>query len=43
VPTLVEWDSSIPQWSILRAEAEAAQAILDRLAPDICRSADAGR
>jgi uncharacterized protein (UPF0276 family) len=38
VPTLVEWDSSIPEWSVLRAEAEAAQAILDRH-----RSANAGR
>jgi uncharacterized protein (UPF0276 family) len=43
VPTLVEWDSSIPEWPILRAEAEAAQAILDRHAPDIRRSGDAGR
>src|SRR5258707_1122617 len=34
VPTLVEWDSSIPEWPALRAEAEAAQAILDRHAPD---------
>jgi uncharacterized protein (UPF0276 family) len=30
VPTLVEWDSEIPDWPVLRAEAEAAQAILDR-------------
>ena len=30
VPTLVEWDSDIPDWSILKAEAAAAQAILDR-------------
>ena len=30
VPTLVEWDSSIPDWPILKAEAAAAQAILDR-------------
>lgn len=43
VPTLVEWDSSIPEWPVLRAEAEAAQAILDRHASDNCRSADAGR
>jgi len=42
VPTLVEWDSSIPEWPVLRAEAEAAQAILDRHASDNCRSADAG-
>jgi uncharacterized protein (UPF0276 family) len=43
VPTLVEWDSRIPEWPVLRAEAEAAQAILDRHAPDIRRSANAGR
>jgi len=30
IPTLVEWDSNIPEWSVLRAEAAAAQAILDR-------------
>jgi uncharacterized protein (UPF0276 family) len=29
VPTLVEWDSEIPAWPILKAEAAAAQAILD--------------
>jgi uncharacterized protein (UPF0276 family) len=30
IPTLVEWDSNIPEWQILRAEAGAAQLILDR-------------
>ncbi|MBV8662217.1 MAG: DUF692 domain-containing protein [Hyphomicrobiales bacterium] len=30
VPTLIEWDSSIPDWPVLKAEAAAAQAILDR-------------
>ncbi len=30
VPTLVEWDSKIPDWPVLQAEAAAAQAILDR-------------
>jgi uncharacterized protein len=30
IPTLVEWDSDIPDWSVLKAEAAAAQAILDR-------------
>jgi uncharacterized protein len=30
IPTLIEWDSKIPAWPILRAEAVAAQAILDR-------------
>jgi uncharacterized protein len=29
VPTLIEWDSDIPDWPILQAEAVAAQAILD--------------
>ncbi|MFC6488833.1 DUF692 domain-containing protein [Nitratireductor sp. GCM10026969] len=29
VPTLVEWDSAIPKWPVLKAEAAAAQAILD--------------
>ena len=32
IPTLIEWDSDIPPWPILRAEATAAQAILDRFA-----------
>jgi uncharacterized protein len=32
IPTLIEWDSQIPAWPILRAEAAAAQAILDRFA-----------
>ncbi len=30
IPTLVEWDSDIPDWRVLKAEAVAAQAILDR-------------
>jgi uncharacterized protein len=30
IPTLIEWDSEIPAWPILRAEAASAQAILDR-------------
>lgn len=32
VPTLIEWDSKIPDWPVLQAEAAAAQAILDRRA-----------
>ncbi len=35
VPTLIEWDSNIPDWPVLQAEAAAAQAILDR-----CRIAE---
>jgi uncharacterized protein len=30
IPTLIEWDSNIPEWPILSAEAAAAQFILDR-------------
>jgi hypothetical protein len=30
VPTLIEWDGNIPDWPVLKAEAAAAQAILDR-------------
>jgi uncharacterized protein (UPF0276 family) len=30
IPTLIEWDSEIPEWPVLKAEAVAAQAILDR-------------
>jgi uncharacterized protein (UPF0276 family) len=30
IPTLIEWDSNIPEWSILKAEAAVAQTILDR-------------
>jgi uncharacterized protein (UPF0276 family) len=30
IPTLVEWDSNIPDWPVLKAEAAAAQAVLER-------------
>ena len=30
IPTLIEWDSEIPEWPRLAAEAEAARKILDR-------------
>ncbi len=30
VATLIEWDNDVPDWPTLRAEAEAAQAILER-------------
>jgi uncharacterized protein len=39
VPTLIEWDSNIPDWSILKAEATAAQAILDRYKRDVRHAA----
>jgi uncharacterized protein len=29
IPTLVEWDNAVPEWSVLRDEAGAAQRILD--------------
>ncbi len=29
-PTLVEWDNDVPEWSVLKAEADAADAILAR-------------
>ena len=32
MPTLIEWDSDIPDWPVLKAQAAAAQAILDRRA-----------
>ncbi len=32
IPTLIEWDADIPDWPVLKAEAAAAQAILDRRA-----------
>jgi uncharacterized protein len=35
LPTLVEWDSNIPDWPVLEAEAAAAQAILDRCGASI--------
>jgi uncharacterized protein (UPF0276 family) len=42
VPTFIEWDSNIPDWPVLRAEAMVAQAILERYAPTIRWSANAG-
>src|SRR5258706_13870586 len=34
IPTLVEWDSDLPDWPLLKAQADAAKAIMDRHAPD---------
>ncbi|MEM9999360.1 MAG: DUF692 domain-containing protein [Pseudomonadota bacterium] len=31
IPTLVEWDSDLPEWPVLRAEAEAANAIITKI------------
>lgn len=30
LPTLIEWDNDVPVWPVLKAEAAAAQTILDR-------------
>lgn len=30
IPTLVEWDADLPDWPVLRAEADAANTILNR-------------
>jgi len=38
IPTLIEWDSKIPEWSVLKAEAAAAQAILSRVRSSSLRS-----
>jgi uncharacterized protein len=43
IPTLVEWDSNLPDWPLLRAEADKARMILDRHAHDLPRRAYAGR
>jgi len=32
IPTLIEWDSDLPDWPVLRAEAAAADRILDEAA-----------
>src|ERR1700746_899645 len=39
VPTLIEGDSNIPDWAVLKAEAAAAQAILDRCQRDMRHAA----
>ena len=39
IPTLIEWDSNVPDWPVLKAEAVAAQAILDRYQRDVRRAA----
>jgi uncharacterized protein (UPF0276 family) len=35
IPSLIEWDSDIPDWPVLKAEAASAQAILDRHAAKV--------
>jgi uncharacterized protein (UPF0276 family) len=39
IATLIEWDSQIPDWPVLKAEAAAAQAILDRHHRDLSHAA----
>src|SRR5262249_31850167 len=40
IPTLVEWDNDIPDWPVLRAQAEAAERLLaDARARSPCASA----
>jgi uncharacterized protein (UPF0276 family) len=41
IPTLVEWDSELPEWPVLKAEAAAAQQILDRHAQAVSGEAHA--
>jgi len=33
IATLIEWDNDVPEWPVLRREAQLADAILDRLGP----------
>ena len=42
VPSLVEWDNDVPEWSVLFAEAEAAQALIDNAMARDPRHAMAG-
>ena len=35
IATLVEWDSDLPEWPVLRGEAEAANAILRAHRPQL--------
>ena len=35
LPTLVEWDTDVPEWPILFAEAERAERILDQSVPEL--------
>ena len=35
IPTLVEWDSDLPEWPVLRGEADSANAILERHAAPV--------
>jgi uncharacterized protein (UPF0276 family) len=44
ISTLIEWDSNIPDWPVLKAGAIAAQAIIDRCRPRLLpRRANASR
>ncbi|MGE0846573.1 MAG: DUF692 family multinuclear iron-containing protein [Flavobacteriaceae bacterium] len=39
VPTLIEWDTDVPTWPVLKAEAEAAEALMIRSAQGVQGSA----
>jgi uncharacterized protein (UPF0276 family) len=41
IPTLIEWDSDLPDWARLKAEADAAQTIIDRHVQRFRRGTDA--
>lgn len=43
IPTLIEWDSAIPDWPVLKREATAAQTILDRHARTVSGNPPAAR
>ncbi|AKH99089.1 hypothetical protein IMCC20628_00362 [Hoeflea sp. IMCC20628] len=38
MPTLIEWDNDVPEWPVLRREAQLADAILARLGPALLGS-----
>ena len=38
--TLVEWDSDVPEWSVLRAQAETATEIMTKYLPHIQESVE---
>jgi uncharacterized protein (UPF0276 family) len=42
VPTLIEWDASVPAWPELRAEAERADTVMLAARPEEARRAKAG-
>ena len=43
IPTLIEWDSDLPDWPVLRSEAAAADRILDEAAHSFMMGKSHGR